>query len=81
MIENLENMEIIAAAVGVLGVVAGAGTTWGASRARLARTEEDVLALTKIVGVHQDEDTAQHTSIVQRLTRIETLLTTIDSKL
>ena len=73
-------VEAIAAAVGVLSAAGGAGGAYGAVRTRLRRAETDVDELETKISEHAKADTEQHTEIVQRLTKIETILERIEQK-
>jgi len=75
-------MEIDMLAFGITAVssVAAAGGAWGATRARIRRTEEDIVDLQDDATAHEKQDIAQHTQIVQRLSSIETLLREIDKR-
>ena len=73
-------IETVGVLIGIVSFVGGAGGAWGATRSRLHTVERKAEALTQNVRDHEDADVKQHTEIVQRLTRIETLIESIDKR-
>lgn len=76
-------MEVDAVAFGLtaLTTMGAAGGAWGATRTRIKRTEADIAELEASQRAHEQQDMVQHTDMVQRLTRIETLVKGIADKL
>jgi len=74
-------MEVIAAAAALLGAVSGAGASYGATRSRINRADRDIVRLNEVISEHTEDDTRAHSEMVQRLTRIETIVERIDRKL
>lgn len=70
-------------AIGITLTTSGlsGAAVWGAARTRLKNVENTARELATRVTKHEDEDVAQHTEIVQRLTRMETLLESIDKRI
>jgi hypothetical protein len=73
-------IDLISVAATFLGVVGGGGVAWGSARTRIRVVEKTADALDVRVTEHNAADVLQHTIIVQRLTRIETLLEQINKR-
>lgn len=72
--------ELLAMGMTVVGAVAGGGVAWGSARARIRNVETITNDIDITLTEHKAEDVSQHTQIVQRLTRIETLLQQINKR-
>ncbi len=74
------DLEFISAAFGVIGGAATAGVGIGMARTSIRRNAADIEGLDVRITEHAASDVSQHTQIVQRLTRIETLLERINKR-
>ena len=74
-------LELVALGITVAGSGLTGAAVWGAARTRLNRVEADMRAVEADLVKHKETDTMQHTDMVQRLARIETIVQRIDQKL